>query len=50
MSGATAHTYFVFTFDQKIKQLLCVNYSFSKIGHESNESCVPLVDYLCEGG
>ena len=42
--------YLVLTLDQQVQQLLCVNYSLSKVGHEPNEGCVPLVDDLGEGG
>mmetsp|Transcript_13888 Transcript_13888/g.19295 ORF Transcript_13888/g.19295 Transcript_13888/m.19295 type:complete len:371 (-) Transcript_13888:1044-2156(-) len=40
----------VFTLDQHVKELLSVDGGFSEVGHEANQSCVPLVDDLGESG
>lgn len=36
----------VFTFDQKVQQLLSVNHSFTEIRHQTNQSRVPFVHNL----
>lgn len=40
----------VLTLDEQVQQLLGVDHRLSEVCHETNESRVPLVDNLGEGG
>lgn len=37
---------FILTLHQQIKQFLGIYNSFSEIGHQANESCIPFIDNL----
>ena len=36
----------VFTLDQQVQELLCVDHSFTEVGHQANKGCVPLIHDL----